>query len=94
MELLHHQGINQRDLAIMAGITEVSLSRYISGKRIPNCNVIKEIAINLHTTTDYILGIDVEFDYVKNYQILSSNSHILSLEQKKEIIKLLLESIK
>lgn len=54
--LLKKNNMTQRELANKVGITEVSLSRYISGKRIPKGPVIANIANVLHTTANYLLG--------------------------------------
>lgn len=54
--LLNKNNMTQRELADRVGITEVSLSRYISGNRIPKGTVVTNIANALHTTTDYLLG--------------------------------------
>lgn len=54
-ELIKANGIKQKELAEFIGLTEVTISRYIRGSRVPNgCNIVK-IASALHTTTDYLL---------------------------------------
>ena len=57
IEMMRKNGINQRELADMAQITEVSLSQYITGKREPKASDVASIAVALHTTSDYLLGI-------------------------------------
>lgn len=54
--LLNKNNMTQRELAYRVGITEVSLSRYISGDRIHKGPIISSIANVLHTTTDYLLN--------------------------------------
>lgn len=54
--LLEKKGMTQRDLAHEIGCTETSISRYISGERMPKANIIVYMADALNTTTDYILG--------------------------------------
>ena len=54
--ILEKQGMTQRDLAYKIGVTEVSISRYISGERMPKANIVVYIADALNTTTDYLLG--------------------------------------
>ncbi len=61
-DLLKRSGLTQRELADRVGITEVSLSRYISGDRIPKGPIIANIANALHTTTDYLLGTEEKKD--------------------------------
>jgi predicted AAA+ superfamily ATPase len=50
-ELLVYQ-----ELANEIGVTETSISRYISGQRVPKANIVVYMADALNTTTDYILG--------------------------------------
>ena len=56
LELLTRMRMSQKDLSVKTGLTEVSISRYIKGSRVPNGYTIVEIAKALHTTTDYLLG--------------------------------------
>lgn len=56
LTLLKKKGMTQRELANQIGVTEVSISRYISGQRVPKANIVVYMADALNTTTDYILG--------------------------------------
>lgn len=56
--LLKKNNMVQKELAGRVGITEASLSRYISGNRTPKGTVIANIANVLHTTTDYLLNLE------------------------------------
>ena len=56
LPLLEKRGMTQRDLAYKIGASEVSISRYISGQRMPKANIVVYIADALNTTTDYLLG--------------------------------------
>ena len=49
-ELLTQYNMTQRELADKAGITEVSMSRYIKGDRVPKGTTLANIATALHTT--------------------------------------------
>ena len=60
--LIEKNGMTQRQLANKVGITEVSLSRYISGTRIPKATYAVKIANALHTTVDYITGQEKDAD--------------------------------
>ena len=66
-DLLKQSGLTQRELADRVGITEVSLSRYISGNRTPKGPVIANIANALHTTSDYLLGTEEKKDFNSQY---------------------------
>ena len=59
-ERLDELGMAQRELADKAGLTEVSVCRYISGERTPKATVLAKIAQCLDTTTDYLMGADEE----------------------------------
>lgn len=50
--------MSQRDLAAKIGVTEVSMSRYLSGNRTPKAPVIAQMAATLGVSTDYLLGIE------------------------------------
>lgn len=56
LTLLKKKGMTQRELANEIGVTETSISRYISGQRVPKSNIVVYMADVLNTTTDYILG--------------------------------------
>ena len=56
--LLEQQGISQREIAGILGITEATISRYIKGEREPKPEMIANIATILKTTSDYLLGIE------------------------------------
>ena len=47
-DLLKQNGLTQKELADKVGITYVSMSRYISGDRIPKGPVIASLATALH----------------------------------------------
>ena len=55
-EILQSNGISQRELADKCKITEVSMSRYIRGQRVPKATVIATIADALNVSADYLLG--------------------------------------
>ena len=67
--LLKKSGLTQRELANKVGVTEASMSRYISGGRIPKIPTIANIANALHTTSDYLLG--AEEDITKGQKTIA-----------------------
>lgn len=95
-ELLKKNGLTQRELADLVGVTEVSMSRYISGDRVPKGPVIANIATALHTTSDYLLGTEVEADfesdYYKIHRLIARNAHQMTKKQRNELIQVLLEA--
>lgn len=54
--LLDEKNINQKELAELSGVTEVTISRYMNGFRKPRIEIANKIAQVLNTTTDYLLG--------------------------------------
>lgn len=93
--ILKQQGITQKELARMIGVTEATMSRYIHGERIPRSEIIANIATALHTTSDYLLGTEdkgtLDLDYPKIIRLIARNSSTMSNSQKKAIIQALLE---
>lgn len=52
--------LSQRELCKMADITEVSLSRYENGSRMPKAEVLARLADVLNVSTDYLIGVTDE----------------------------------
>lgn len=55
--ILDTRGITQSKLAAMAGTTEATISRYLSGTHSPNIDYVVPIAKALHVSVDYLLGL-------------------------------------
>ena len=76
-ELLLQNGMTQRELASKVHVTDVSMSRYVKGERIPKGPIIANIAKALNTTSDYLLGQetteDAELEYYKVLILLKLN---------------------
>ncbi len=56
VNLIEENNINQRELAKMTGITEVTISRYVNGSRQPTSEILGKMAEVLNVSTDYLLG--------------------------------------
>ena len=97
-ELLSQLNMTQRELAEKVDVTEVSMSRYIKGDRVPKGPVIANIATALHTTTDYLLNGnssesgDFESEYYMMHRLIAKNVSKMTSKQKRELINALLES--
>lgn len=92
-KLLKLHNMTQREFAEKLHITEVSVSRYINGKRIPKSTLISDMAVILKTTTDYLLSDnnnEFDIEYQKIYQLIKNNASFMSKEQKINIITELL----
>ena len=84
--------MSQRDLANRIGVDESIVSRIIKGERIPKSDVLANIATALHTSSDYLLGIEnTEFDNSKLVRLIARNSSKMSDADKKALINALFE---
>lgn len=95
-ELLKKNGIKQKELAKFIGLTEVTISRYVNGSRVPNGRNITKIASTLHTTTDYLLYglLKAENPYISYYQVknaIKQHSKTWSAKQKTDLVMALFE---
>ena len=55
---LDEMHITQRELAAAVGVTDLTLSRYIHGKRTPDVLVLTRICETLGVSANYLLGLD------------------------------------
>ena len=91
-KVLENCNMSQRDLANRIGVDESIVSRIIKGERIPKSDVLANIATALHTTSDYLLGIENdEFDSSKFVRLIARNSSKMSDADKKALINALFE---
>lgn len=87
---LKKRGMTQKELAERIGVTEAVISRYVSGDREPKPEVLANIATALHTTSDYLLGIERdEFDLLRVQRMIARNASALTAQEKKELINAL-----
>ena len=86
-ELLKETGFTHKAFAQRIGVTEAVISRYISGEREPKPEVLANIATALHTTSDYLLGIETdEYNHPKIRRIIARNAAVMTQQEKKELI--------
>ena len=84
--------MSQRELSNIIGVDESIVSRIINGDRNPKAEVLANIATALHTTSDYLLGIEnEEFDSSKIIRLIARNSSKMSDVEKKALINALFE---
>ncbi len=92
-QLLQEQHMNQKQFAEKAGITEAALSYYIKGTRVPRSTVLAKMASLLGTTADYLLGGEegiVADDIACVRRLIARNANQMTMDQKRELIDLLL----
>ena len=84
-QLMNNQGINQKKLSQLSGITEASISRYLKGERAARLDIIINFAKALNVTTEYLLNDDEETN-LKPYQEIATaiarNGNALTLERQ------------
>ena len=87
-EVLKRNNQSQKDLAARIGVSEAVISRYISGERDPKPEMLANIATALHTTSDYLLGIEREdYNHPKVRRLIARNASTLTEQEKKELIQ-------
>lgn len=61
-ELTETRGMSQKELSLITGISEPTVSNYVRGTRTPNCDNLIKLAKALGTSTDYLLGCETDRD--------------------------------
>ena len=95
VQLLQEQHMNQKQFAEKAGITEAALSYYIKGTRVPRSTILAKMASLLGTTADYLLGGEegiVSDDIASVRRLIARSANQMTMDQKRELIDLLLGS--
>lgn len=91
--LMERDNISQKELAKLSGISEASVSRYLSGDLRPRMDILANIAKVFNVSTSYLVG---EMDnavqpdaYEETLCVVTRNKSKLDDAQKAEIIKVL-----
>lgn len=91
--LLKEQRMTQKQLAELIGVTEATVSRYMTGDRTPKSRILANMATALHTTSDYLLGKEPEGDLEKDFptiqRLIARNASAMSMTQRKELMNAL-----
>lgn len=93
-ELMERDHISQKELAQLSGISESSISRYLSGSKEPRMDILTNIAKAFNTTTSFLLGEDScvpQFAdaFEETLAVVMRNKKKLDDQQKAELIKVL-----
>ena len=89
---LHRHDMTQRSLALRLNISEVTVSRYCSGERLPTSDILMKIASELNVSAEYLWGVDnqsITFEQV--YAYLADKANELTHQQKCGIIALFIK---
>ena len=77
--LMEEKEMSQIELASKIGTTNVTISRYLSGERIPRLEIVAKIAEVFHTSVDYLVGLS-------SIRSNSNTSDMLEIQQKLDSI--------
>ncbi len=84
--------LSRKGLAIMAGVTEAALSRYINNERQPKVEILANIATALNTTSDYLInGKTEETDFAEIYRFVARGAKNMDKDEKMKLMRLLLD---
>lgn len=90
--LMREKKLSQKELAVMAGVTESALSRYINNERQPKAEILANIATALNTTSDYLInGKTEELDFAELYRFVARGTKNMNKDEKIELMRLLLD---
>ncbi len=91
-KLLKASGYTQRELALMVGVTEAAMSRYIRNEREPKIEVVANLATALNTTSDYLIsGTSSDEDFAEIYRLVARSTTNMTDEEKMKLMKVLLD---
>lgn len=92
-ELMERDSISQKELSRLSGISESSVSRYLSGDMKPRMDILANIAKVFGVTTSYLLGEDNTIKVADAFQetlcVVTRNKEKLNDKQKAELIRIL-----
>lgn len=85
--LLDEKDLNQKELAKLSEVTEVTISRYMNSNRKPRIEIASKIASVLGTTTDYLLGnSDIRNPYNENKEKYIVPEEFTNTDEAREYI--------
>lgn len=85
---IRDRGLKQRAFAKAIGVSEVSVSRYISGERIPKLNMVVKMADILGVSIDWLVGRDIEQERkATNGDVILSAIPVCEVYEKEETMK-------
>lgn len=88
-KILETQDLSQKEFAEILNIAPTTLSGYITNKREPDIDTLKNIALHLGVSLNYLLSVraedvdDREVELIQLFRILTSEQQELIFEQMK-----------
>lgn len=90
--LLNESGYTQKEFAMMCGVTEAAMCRYLKNERVPRIETVANMATALNTTTEYLInGKKDTASFADVYRLVARGTISMTTEQKIELIRLLTE---
>lgn len=71
--LLKEQKISQKEIAIYCGVSQPTVSEWVSGKKAPSTDNLAKLSKRLNVTMNYIKGIDDPEDKINDYSTVSDD---------------------
>ena len=92
LQLLKERNMTQKEFAQKVGISEVSMSRYITNQRTPKGTTVLNMARVLGVTPEELLGYEANFDaeYATIERLIARNAKKMSGSQKARLVNYLL----
>lgn len=88
--ILQSRGVTQKELAARIRTTEATICRYVTGDREPKADMLANIATALHTTSDYLLGIEHdEYDFPRVKRLIARNASAMTDQERRALISAL-----
>ncbi len=88
--IIQSRGVTQKELAARIGTTEATICRYVTGDREPKADMLANIATALHTTSDYLLGIEHdEYDFPRVKRLIARNASVMTDQERRALISAL-----
>ena len=78
IELMEEKDMTQCELANLIGTTNVTISRYVNGDRIPRIEIVAKIAEVFDVSIDYLLGLS-DHRFINDF---SNNTGFSKIEYK------------
>lgn len=92
--IMEREGINQKELSRLSGITEASVSRYLSSGRTPRIDVIVNFAKALNVSVDELLSDNEHkkglYEDLESRMLLARDGEKLTIEEQNKLIQLIL----
>lgn len=85
-DLLKWRRMTQRDLAAATGLTEGTISRYVSGAREPKAIIAAKIAKALNVSPQELLDSPTDFEVDNAVRIVARNAKDLTEDQRTQLI--------